>query len=131
MRCIESSESFFGHHQHSPWLVSWRPQVMLARTRSSDPSHLSASVRAAGSRGEDYRSEPGAAVPCGRGPLYRKRPEPSDFDGWGWVGLDEIDVIFLCAWLAAPVELRGSRPELGAIDDDVRQTQMTPGVRGD
>ena len=80
-----------------------------------------------GEPGEDYRSEPGAAVPCGRGPLYRKRPEPSDFDGWGGVGLDEIDVIFLCAWLAAPVELRGSRPELGAIDDDddVRQTQMT------
>ena len=47
-------------------------------------------------------------------------------------GVDEIDVIFLCAWWAAPVELRGSRPELGAIDDDeVRQTQMTPGVRGD
>ena len=53
------------------------------------------------------------------------------FDGLGRV--DEIDVIFLGAWLAAPVELRGSRPELGAIDDDdeVRQTQMTPGVRGD
>ena len=52
--------------------------------------------------------------------------------GVGGVGLDEIDVIFLCAWLAAPVALRGSRPELGDIDDDndVRQTQMTPGVRG-
>ena len=51
----------------------------------------------------------------------------------GGVGVDEIDVIFLCAWLAAPVELPGSRPELGDIDDDddVRQTQMTPGVRGD
>ena len=42
-------------------------------------------------------------------------------------------MIFLFAWLAAPMELPGSRPELGDIDDDddVRQTQMTPGVRGD
>ena len=28
-------------------------------------------------------------------------------------GVDEIDVIFLCAWLAAPVELRGSRTRVG------------------
>ena len=58
-------------------------------------------------------------------------PQASRAKRFRRVGLDEIDMIFLCAWLAAPVELRGSRPELGAIDDDVRQTQMTPGVRGD
>ena len=34
-----------------------------------------------------------------------------DFDGWG--GVDEIDVIFLGAWLAAPAELRGSRTRVG------------------
>ena len=39
-----------------------------------------------------------------------------DIDGSGRV--DEIDVIFLFAWLAAQAELPGSRPELGDIDDD-------------
>ena len=57
----------------------------------------------------------------GRCPLYRKRPEPSDFDGWG--GVDEIDVIFLFAWLAAPVELRGSRTRVGRYR---RRRRCTP-----
>ena len=40
-------------------------------------------------------------------------PRAKRFRRVGWGGVDEIDVIFLCAWLAAPVELRGSRTRVG------------------
>ena len=105
--------------------------AMLARTRSSDPSISRTSVRVAGSREritgasleQQYRVGGGSPLPQ----APRAKPVAADdlrgaFDGSGRV--DEIDVIFLFAWLAAPVELPGSRPELGDIDDDddVRQT---------
>ena len=40
-------------------------------------------------------------------------PRAKRFRRVGWGGVDEIDVIFLGAWWAAPVELRGSRTRVG------------------
>ena len=69
------------------------PLLCYCSEMGATPPSLGTVCADGGEPGEDYRSESGAAVPCGRCPLYRKRPEPSDFDGLGGVGLDEIDVI--------------------------------------
>ena len=62
------------------------PLLCYCGEMGATPPSLGTVCAGGGEPGEDYRSESGAAVPCGRYPLYRKRPEPSDFDGLGGVG---------------------------------------------
>ena len=130
MRCIESSESFFGHHQHSPWLVSWQlRRCWRGRAPATPPSLGRLCGRRGAGRGLPERAWSSSTVWEGGSPLPKApRAKPvaagdlrGDFDGWG--GVDEIDVIFLCAWLAAPVELPGSRTRVGRYR---RRRRCTP-----